>query len=390
MKEKWLPLIFYLGLTIELLLVLYDYSAIPSFENVGLVFRLTFAIFALKVCLTKYSRKEWIALILASIFTGGMYLATGGNVALRTVVLVAAMRGIEIRQALKYSLGILFSGTLAIFLLSFFGIGRGLTTIVYRGVVPEERYCFGFAHPNSIHFAVLALVLSVIYVLQARWKLLAYALLFAINYVLFLFTDSRSGFLACALLIVGAAFFCLLPKAQQADWIYFAGMLVFVFCLAFSVFAAYCADSTPFWEEGSLIVKLDGILTTRISHLYWIDPVNPATLSSWTLFSDAHHFSLNFDMGWVALFCWYGIVPGLVVAILYLLLLNECRRQQDYLALTMIVVAAIYMLTETSFIPEFYLGRNCLLFLFGAYWGSMLKIEKGEKVNWWRIYAAKA
>jgi hypothetical protein len=382
-------------LTVELLFVHYDRSAFPPFDGMLYVyFLLPFAIFVLKVCMTKYTKKEWLYLILMGVFATGTYLATGANIAMRAVVLVAAMRDIEIPPLVKYIFWNLLVGSLVIVVLSFFDIGRSVTmTDIWRGDLVETRYIFGFGQPNTFHCVVLMLVLLFMYAYRESLKLTAYILLFFANYGLFLLSDSRTGFAVCALAIVAAAFFYLLPKARQAAAIYYLGMLVFVFCLAFSVFAAYCADSAPYWESGSLIVKLDGLLTTRISHLYWVDPDAPASLSGWSLFSDAHNYSLNFDMGWVGLFCRFGIIPALVFSALHLLLLNECRRQQDYLALVLIVIAAIYSISESGFIPTFFLGRNCLLFLFGAYWSGMLKADKGESVNWWRVWnkdAAKA
>jgi hypothetical protein len=383
--------LFYIGLTIELLLVLYDRSAIPALEQEGLIYRWSFAFFTLKICFTKYTRKEWAWLLLFGAFTAMMYLITGVNLALRAVVFVAAMRGIEIRPVFKYSFWLTLSGTLVIAVLSFFNIGRGVaTTEVFREVL-ETRYSFGFGHPNTFHFTVLALVLMFMYAYQEGLKLFVYALLFVVNYGLYLFSDSRTAFAICSLAIVVAVFFYLLPKARQANCFYFLGMFALVFCLAFSVVAAYYADSTPSWESGSMIARLNRILVTRISHVYWANPEAPASLSNWTLFSEASHFDLYFDMGWVRMFYWFGIIPGLVFSGLHLVLLNECRKQKDYMALVLIVVAAIYTVLEANLISA-YLARNCLLFLFGLYWGGMLKADEGEDVYWWGIYthAAKA
>jgi hypothetical protein len=390
MKGKLPQILFYIGLTLELLFVHYDRSALPPLEGtLFLVYiRLPFAIFALKVCLTKYTRREWLYLIVIGAFTTGIYLITGANIALRAVVLVAAMRDIEIRPLVKYIFGNLLVGSLVIVVLSFFNIGRGLTmTAVFRGDLLETRYILGFGQPNTFHYVVLTLVFLFMYAYQERLKLLAYVLLVAINYGLFLLSDSRTGFAICALAIVGAAFFYLLPRARKADGLYFLGMLALVSCLAFSVWAAYLADSAPYWESGSLAARLDTLLTTRVSHLYWVDPAAPASLSSWSLFSNPHNYSLNYDMGWAGMFSRFGIVPGLVFSALHLLLFNECRRQKDYMALVLLVTAAIYSIADAGFIPTFILGRNCLLFLFGAYWSGMLNADVGERVNWWRVYA---
>jgi hypothetical protein len=111
-------------------------------------------------------------------------------------------------------------------------------------------------------------------------------------------------------------------------------------------------------------------LTRRIRNLYWDATENPASLAGWTLFSEPRHFARIFDMGWVRMFFWFGIVPGLVFIVLHLLLLNECRRQKDYLALVLFVAVALYTVVEAQFVSA-YLGRNPLLFLFGGYFSNV-------------------
>lgn len=59
LKEKTAYFIFYLGVIIEVMLVLIDKSAYINPVE-GQVFRLTFLLFSAKMCLTKYSIREYM------------------------------------------------------------------------------------------------------------------------------------------------------------------------------------------------------------------------------------------------------------------------------------------------------------------------------------------
>ncbi|MCL2717303.1 MAG: hypothetical protein FWE14_00770 [Lachnospiraceae bacterium] len=379
--------LFYLGLTIEMIVVLMERTALPPIPE-GQIYRVTFALFALKVCFTKYTKKEWLLLIIFSVFTFIMYRVTGQNVAFRAVFFVAAMRGIDIKTALKYTFWLTLSGFLLIIALSFMGIGRELKSVeVYREVL-ETRYHFGIGHPNTFYCIVLTLLLLFLYCYQEKLKLSILTGLFAVNIGLFLFTDSRTGFAVCTLTIMLAILFTILPKLKRANWIYYVGIAIFLVCIGFSIWAASNAttrtDTEYYWKPGSQILKIDKILTGRINEIHWERPSASGRIEEWTLFASNADYSRVFDMGWVRMFYWFGIIPGIVFIALYLVLINECRREKDYIALLLITIVAIYTVVEPQFI-SLYLGRNFLLFIFGVYWGQMLKISDGDDNYWWRI-----
>lgn len=76
---------FYLGVVIEVLIVLVDKSAYTN-PIEGQLFRLTFLLFMIKACLTKYSWKEY--LIIGFFLGMGVisYLVTGRNEIIRIVM----------------------------------------------------------------------------------------------------------------------------------------------------------------------------------------------------------------------------------------------------------------------------------------------------------------
>ena len=385
MNKKLPQYVFYLGLTLELIIFLFERTNVSPLPA-GQIFRITFVLFAFKICLTKYTRREWLALILFTVFTFVMYHITGQNIALRAVFFVAAMRDINIRMAMKYTFWLTFSGFLMIMALSFMGIGRDIKdTAIYRDVL-ETRYHFGFGHPNTFYCMVLTLLLLFLYCYQEKINLSVLTVLFVVNICLFLLTDSRTGFAVCTLTIILALLLNISPKLRQRSGIYYAGMVVFLVCIGFSVWIAYHADSVLLWIEGSWLDKLDVLLTRRVRNLYWQNTLYHASLKGWTLFSDANHFSRIFDMGWVRMFYWFGIIPGSIFTGLHLMLQNEIRKTKDYAAFLLVIIVAVYTVVEPQYISH-YLGRNFLLFLFGAYWSQMLYVTRGTSEYWWRFFS---
>ena len=97
-------------------------------------------------------------------------------------------------------------------------------------------------------------------------------------------------------------------------------------------------------------------------------------LQNWRLFSRPENIKY-FDLGYVRLFYWYGIVPAAAYVAMYALLLRECYRRKDPFGFLMLLSFALYTTLEAHFISV-YLGRNYALFLMGAYWGGILDGRK--------------
>lgn len=91
-EESPVPrLLFYIGLTMELLMVIVDKS---NYTNPieGYLFRVTFLLFFAKLALTRYEWKEWALIVLLEGVGFISYRATGENDIIRIVTFVAACR----------------------------------------------------------------------------------------------------------------------------------------------------------------------------------------------------------------------------------------------------------------------------------------------------------
>ena len=102
---------FWIAIVTELIVVIIDKSAyINPYE--GMIFRLTFLLFCLKVISTKYSRREWICIIAVGLIVSISYFVNTRDEAVRAAVFVIACKDIDLKKILKVVLAITLIGTL--------------------------------------------------------------------------------------------------------------------------------------------------------------------------------------------------------------------------------------------------------------------------------------
>lgn len=381
--------IFYIGLTIELLMVIVDKSNyINPIE--GYLFRLTFLLFACKLLLTRYERREW-ALILAMEAVGFIsYRVTGANDIIRVVTFVAACKGIPMKEALKYTFYVTLAGCLAIVALSVTGVYGDISltqafgheaaeTTRYIGeeAAEETRYTLGMGHPNALSCMFFMLAALGVYVWFDRMRWYSYLFLMLLNVGVYLLTRSKTSMLITAAFILGACLLTFVKCLQRKTILYVCGLLVFILCIAFSVDAAVCAQRVrdAQWNEFFfcnprdnehivLLGKIDRHISGRIISLTDSDN-NDGMIQTWSAFSCENNMNYYFDMGWVKVFYRYGVIPGILYVAANLILLWRIWRRRDACGLALFVMFAVYTVVEAHLISV-YIGRNYLLMMMGC------------------------
>lgn len=388
--ESPLPrLLFYSGLTIELLMVIVDKS---NYVNPieGYLFRVTFLLFAAKLLLTRYTWKEWAFIILMEGVGFISYRVTGANDIIRIVTFVAACRGIPLRQALKYTFYVTFVGCMAIVALSVTGIYGEISltqayghapaeTTIYIGEqeAAETRYTLGMGHPNALSCMFFMLAALGVYVWFERMKWYLYLFLMLLNVGVYLLTGSKTGMLITTVFLMGACLMTCVKPLQKMRFVYLGGLLVFVLCIAFSVDAAVCAQRVKDaqWNEFFVVNpmdndhivalgKIDRHISGRIISLTNSEN-NDGMIHTWSAFSSENNMNYYFDMGWVKVFYRYGVIPGILYVLANLALLWRITKKRDGCALVIFVMFAVYTVVEAHLISE-YIGRNYLLMMMGC------------------------
>lgn len=379
--QKYMALIskysFALGLFIELTIVIVEKSEyIIQYE--GWWFRITFLLFGLSVITTRRDIKQWIWLGIFAAIGLVSYKSTGRNEILRWVVFVWACYGKDMKKVLKFTFWYTAIGCAVIALLSMVGVGGPISyTTIYRleeawgAGIEETRYCFGMGHPNAFHCMMLVITWVGIYCYHERIKWYGYTIIGVLHVLLYVFTVSRTGLF----MSVGSLFVVVVlkywKKIQSQKWPYVLGIIVVLSMVAFSVFMAKYSVNHP------LLLKIDNVLSGRITNLYYNSTYHEGMLNTWYPWSAARNTEY-FDLGIIRMFYWFGIIPGAIYYLVQCKLIWCGYKHKDYMLLAMVVVITIYSVFEAHFISD-YMGRNYILFFCGMYLSQMLGSRNEDK-----------
>ncbi len=349
--------LFWAALLLELMEVIVDKSNYTE-PFISQVFRLTFVLFFCRVLTTKYDRRELLWLLGALLLGVVSWRFSGRNELLRFTVFVAACRDINKRTILKVMFWVTTLGCAVLALLSVTGVYGTLKLTDDFGHGMETRWCFGLGHPNACHCMAAMLCILALYLWQDRFRWFHYLWFALFNAVLYGRTKSNTGFAILSFALLLSALLHYSRSFRESAFPYVCAEAAFALALAFSVSAAVFGLSDP------LLARLDGPLTGRISALY--DTIfHEGTLYTWTLFG-ARRNQYYFDMGWVRVVYWYGVIPAIILFALIFAFLRQIRRNRDSAAVMMMTCFIIYTVVEAHLVSVF-LARNYALVVFAAY-----------------------
>lgn len=388
-KKKVPQICFYLGLTIELCMVIVDKSNyINPIE--GWLFRITFVIFALKLVFTEYTWGEWCLIAFLEVIGFISYRVTGKNDIIRIVTFAAACKGIPLKQMLRYTFYVTLAGCMGIVFLSVTGIyGEISVTANYGRGYEQTRYTLGMGHPNALSCMYLMVIALGIYVFSERMRWYGYLFLMLLNVGVYGLTNSKTSMLITTLLLIVCCFVTYCRFLWEKKIAYLCGMCVFLLCVAFSVDASASAlkvrqarwNETYLGDAGvdihtKVLLRLDEKINGRIVSL--TDSARKdGTIGTWELFSCPENMGYYFDMGWVKLFYRYGIVPGILYCIAYLALFWHCYRKKDIFGAVLLAVLAVYSVVEAHLFSV-YIGRNFLLMMMGCRFFDWFRERESE------------
>ena len=184
-RKKAVNVLFYIALTIELVLMIVEKSEI-SFSMESYVFRGTFLLTFLAVLLMKHDRREWIFIAAIWAVSAVSYYICGKNDMLRVITFMMAARDIDLKKAMKYVFYVCIVGFTLIVLLACAGVlGDLILVFDYgRGVGEETRYVFGFGHPNTLFSSAFVLILMWIWIYGKKAGVLPYLVMVIFSVIL--------------------------------------------------------------------------------------------------------------------------------------------------------------------------------------------------------------
>lgn len=367
--NKWLDNIcaglFYLGLAAEILLVIWDKSSWTD-PYMGQICRMTFLLFA--VCCACSVRKSTMAediVFAIGVLIGALSWRFGGrNDLLRIVIFLRAAGTVSVPRAMKVTFVSSVLGCLGLVGLAFAGIQGHLYQTYDYGHGVETRWDLGLGHPNSLHCMAAMLLIFGLYLFEKKMKLYLYVLLGVGNVLLYGLTRSNTAFVISMLALMLSLLLHYGKKLAAGNAVYFLGEFFLFGGLLFSVFCGIYRPSGH-W----LLEKLDHVLTGRISSL-WTTTFHEGTLSTWKWFGQRLNVCY-FDLGWLRVVYWYGVIPALVIIGLTFALLEHARKTRDKAAFMLLLCFGLYTVFEAHLVSA-YIGRNYALFIAALYLPKML------------------
>ena len=359
--------LFYVGLSIELLVMMIGHSAF-TIPYMGRSLHVAFGLFGLKVLLTKYSKKEWSIIVLLGVVGVISYMCMGDEWFIRIAMMIISSKGISLEKVIRYAFWVSLAGTLIIMGLSFAGIGGMLVDVrdYGRGGI-ESRWCFGFNHANNVH-GTLWYVISLgllSFLRKVKWY---HGVLLTIgNIIMFFFTISRTGFIVTELVILAAVIYVYYPKIADWNWIYILGSLGTTFCALIGIFVvAFGVFSLPGLKS------LSDLLTVRLEVLSWWE-----SIEQWSLFGDGRERKLT-DVGFITLVSEYGyVIFTIYLVVLLLMILYYCRNKK-WLEFMVLMTCVLYTFMESTYTINVYLLCNISFMLLLGTWNLLLKKEVSE------------
>lgn len=369
---------FWIALVIELLIVMVDKSAYINPVE-GQLFRVTFLLCCIKIASTKYSREEWLCILLFGAVAFVSYLVNERDETVRIVAFVAACKGVDLKKMLRLSFWLTLTGTVILFVLSglgIFGVFK-LTANFGRGEYPsiiETRYCFGMGHPNAFQCMLFMMITLCLYLDAERMRWYHFLLLELINYLSFRYTDSNTGFLVCTAVIGGVMLLKYCKPLRKRKVIYILGALFVIGIVLFSAVGSHTGI------ENELIDRLDTVLNGRFKYAHKIEA---ARFENWLPFASAENTEF-FDAGFIKLFYWYGMIPGLLYVLMNLYLIYQSFRNEDYTIVVIVAGYTLFTIMEAHLI-SFYILRNYLYILMGYYWYQPFRAKGGYEGYFWQV-----
>lgn len=365
--------LFFLGLTIELVFMIINLGAyeIPEWLNIGRFMQLASALFLCKILLTRYSWKEWIAIV--SVIALGIisFIATKGDEwVLRVLVMLIASKNIESRMVAKYILYGTIIGSCVIVFLSMLGIGKPLVNAMDygRGRGIENRWTLGMGHPNHLHGLLCYLIMLIIYIYYKRMHLYHYLVLTVLNIGLFLLTVSRTGFLVTQFLLCATILVVYWKKEYIKKILFIGGLIAIWGTVFFTIYVGKCG------VHGRFLTMLDNMFTGRLTYIDWYG--DPAT---WRLFSQSDDLGrATIDVTYGAIINAYGYVIMFAYTVLNSLLQIRLYKDKNFIGMVILLSCILYGMME-NYMNAYFLLYNVIFILIMGNWNRLLQFQKVEQ-----------
>lgn len=290
-----------------------------------------------KMLLTQYDYRE-IPLYLALIALGGIiYLISHEKGALIVIMLLCALKGMELKRVFRVGIvtWVLSFGTLFL-LTSTHVIDSAFKVHDRLGMGRVIRWSLGYAHPNVLHISYFVLVCFLVYLLQDRFRFWYLLLIEAGNLYVFLYSLSTTGFLVTTGCLMLVLYWNLRKDFCKAE------RIMIQLCLPVCLFISLGA---PLLLRGKAFDLVNKLLNTRLELSKWFlenQPVKLLGVDTRTIVTSLR----TMDSSYVFALITYGVIFFIFIILCYFRVIYRNTVQRDGIALCVILSCLIAGLTE--------------------------------------------
>ena len=325
----------------------------------------------LKILISRYTRKQRIAVIALLILTA-IILYESGEVGILFVMLtILGMKNISVEKTMRLGLWVWIICAISLSVFSFFNIENTVYRVDEKfGLGYIFRWSLGFTHPNTLHTTYFALCAYIIYALAERFGFRHFILLMLGNIIVFFYSVSYTGVAVVTVLLIGGLYVAFRPKFCLLEKIIVNLMLPLFLFISFT-FPLLLFDN----PHAGAIQRLNQILTTRIFlAYYYLQPEFMSLFGVRMSYLSQISTYLSIDNSYIWAFIHYGVIPFVLFMLAYFVLIFDYSRKQKTRELLLIVcfLGAGYMeplLFNTSF-------KNITLLFLG---GMLFRQKEGEE-----------
>lgn len=319
------------------------------------------AIVGSKIVSNKYTKKEILIMCLLVIIGILDFWIGKSPTIMFTAIALCSLKNVDLNRLLKIILVVKIVTFISMIILSFSGIISEPVVTLYRDGKYIKRYLFGYNHPNEAHIAFASIIFIYMYLNMDKCTVLKSIVLFVLNYIMYIFTVSRTGLITVTLCILIWGLWNKFPKMHNK--------LVFIAKKAYSILFIITIFSALLYSDSNISVEADRYLSGRLNYnSYLLKNYFPPIIGN-----EIYNKFVNIDNGYIALMYNGGISAFILISYLYIKTCKILDRKNKSNELLLILFFLSYTLTE-SFLPSISVNIS-LIFLAYAIFDNTKKEE---------------
>lgn len=338
--------------------VMFGARAVGLFEGM-LIYNISLVVgmllFAVKVTTTKHTVLEYCLmgfLLSVSLF---VYYNTGEKGFLLYLTMMLGMKNVSVRKVFKLGTVILSVSFVTLVLLTITGFREEITYIHERaGFGNVIRHSLGYPYPNTLFTTYIVLMVLITYMLGRQTKknlfLTTLFMLTGTMYI-YIYSCSNTGLIVGVFFLIANLYLQLRKDLTKFEQV--AAWSVYPVCLLISIVG-------PLVTTGRLFELFDRILHNRWAYSLYYLTNEPITLFG-VRFKEAPNSNYMIDSSFLYSFLQIGVIPFLIVTVLYLAMIYDYVKNKRRIEIAIIVSFCVLGLSDPFL---FNLSYKNLMFLF--------------------------